>query len=138
MNLTQTITTVDVAGTRVVFHCAHDDGTASWRVVHDAENVTVYLHGTAEQMGAFADVIVRGVSEHLQRVQSGALDPPAGNPVPRWNVRDGDQLRWCFVCEAWVRLAIPHTHGDRTNPWVPKTETERRQDSFHCVRVIEQ
>jgi hypothetical protein len=62
MNTTNTIVHVDVADVTVRFHCTHDDGTASFKVCHDDNAVTVYLCGSAEQLGTFAEAVARATA----------------------------------------------------------------------------
>jgi len=58
--------TIDVDGVRVAFHCDHGADEASYRIEHDNANIGVYLSGTPEQLGAFADAIVRAVAKHVR------------------------------------------------------------------------
>lgn len=74
MNITATTTHVDVTDVDVIFHCTLDDDRAAYRVVHDNDHVTVYLDGTPEQLGRFADAIMRAVSKHVLAEHEAAID----------------------------------------------------------------
>lgn len=64
---------LDVADLAVVFHCDQDNDRASYRIEHDGHNIDVYLDGTPEQLGRFADAIVHAVSQHTIRQHEQAI-----------------------------------------------------------------
>ena len=55
---------VNVGEVDVTFHCVQADDRASYRVPHAGDQVSIFLTGTPEQLGAFADAIVRAASRH--------------------------------------------------------------------------
>lgn len=64
---------VPVADVTVQFWTEHNDGTASYRVEYANDDITVYLTGTPEQLGAFADAIVSAASRHaIEEVERAA------------------------------------------------------------------
>ena len=66
MRAARTTTHIDVVDVDVTFHCEQDDGEASYRITPLHDTVQVYLTGTPEQLGAFADAIVRAVGQHVR------------------------------------------------------------------------
>jgi len=66
--------TCDVADATVVFSCDHDDDRASYRITAVDDHVVVFLAGTPEQLGAFADAIVRTVARHaVEQVEQASV-----------------------------------------------------------------
>ena len=127
MNITQATTSIDVAGVRVVFHCAHDDGASSWRIEHDNAHVTVYLHGTPEQMGELCDKIMRAVSDRaIAEVEQANREVNALDDSPYWRRVSGIS-RWCFVCREWVAEWQTHAHAERADPFRPADWSELAQ-----------
>jgi hypothetical protein len=55
---------VDVRDITVQFHCDQSNGQSSYRVCPTGDGIVIYLYGTPEQLGRFADAIVRTVSQH--------------------------------------------------------------------------
>jgi hypothetical protein len=126
VNITNAITTIDLAGVRVVFHCPHEDGTAAYRVEHDNEHVTVYLTGTVEQLGVFADAVAKVAAERAITEVEQAMRTLERNEGPLHVRIDGTQ-RWCFVCRGWITDHATHAHAERTDPWHPATTAELMQ-----------
>ena len=83
----------DVADTVVMFHCDHDDGSTSYKVAVDGDHVVIYLSGTPEELGAFADAIVRTVSRHTIDVHEQAARDAAEAQNARGLAFVGDALR---------------------------------------------
>lgn len=64
---------IEVDDIHVRFHCAHGQDRASYRITPAGDDIDVYLSGTPEQLGAFADAIVRAVSAHtIAQVEAAA------------------------------------------------------------------
>ena len=64
---------VDVADVTVVFHCDLEGDRSAYRITYDAQSITVYLEGTPEDLGRFADAIVRAVSRHTIETHERAI-----------------------------------------------------------------
>jgi hypothetical protein len=82
---------IEVADVTVVFAGDIGDGESSYRIEPGADDIVIYLDGTPEQLGAFADAIVRTVSKHTIAVHEQA----AANAASLQNARG-----LAFVTEA--------------------------------------
>lgn len=63
MNAARVIVTVPAEDVAVVLHCEHDDGTGTFRIEHEGNEVTVYLQGTTEQLSELACKLSAAVAE---------------------------------------------------------------------------
>ena len=127
MNITSTITTLDVAGTKVVFHVAQEGGKASYKVEHDNDDVTVYLYGTVDEMADFAAQITRAISvQAIREVEAAERGDTTTGAGAIWSRIDGT-ARWCFVCRDWVSEWQTHAHAHRSDIWHPRNTAELAQ-----------
>lgn len=64
---------VDTSELEVVFHCDGDNDQSAYKITYTDDAVKVYLWGTPEQLGRFADAIVHAVSQHTIRQHEEAI-----------------------------------------------------------------
>ena len=68
---------IDADDVDVFFHCDHDDERSSYRITSKGSTVTIYLAGTPEELGAFADAIVHAVSRRAVEVFEASFEQSA-------------------------------------------------------------
>lgn len=56
---------VQAVAENIVFHCPHDDGTASYRLTPDVGDITVYLGGTPAELKRFAYALLARVRDQV-------------------------------------------------------------------------